>query len=101
MNERWTPPLRLHEKDGCCRLSLVGVTYGKGPTLQEAGDDLVARLVRLVTAVRESGLRQPAELGPADLRVLDFLYELGRISGSGGDLRDRVFGSSGDADVAA
>ena len=62
MTEPWTPALRLHESAGRCRLTLEGVTSGQGQTLQEAADELVGRLLTIVTAVRHSGYRYPAEL---------------------------------------
>jgi hypothetical protein len=45
--ERWTPALHFNVTGGRCRLSLVGYAYGDGSTLQEAADDLVARLLTL------------------------------------------------------
>jgi len=101
MNEPWLPALRLHDSGGRCRLMLVGVTYGDGDTLQEAADDLVVRVLHLVAAIRASGLRIPGELGPPDLRVASFLYELGEVAARGEDIRDRLFGSSGASDIAA
>jgi hypothetical protein len=56
MDQSWTPPLHLNEVGGRCRLSLVGFTSGEGDTLQEAANDLVARLLNLVICVRTSGL---------------------------------------------
>jgi hypothetical protein len=96
----WAPELRLHETGTGCRLTLVGLTYGTGKTLQEAADDLVARLLTIVMGTRSSGLRTPGDLGPPDPRVLGLLWELGEIARRGGDIRDRVFGPHDD-DVAA
>jgi hypothetical protein len=48
MDQPWAPALHLNEVGGRCRLSLVGDTCGDGDTLQEAADDLVARLLNLV-----------------------------------------------------
>jgi hypothetical protein len=105
MDEPWTPPLRLYETCGRCRLSLVGIASGHGDTLQEAADDLVARLLNLVAAMRSSGFRAPGELGPPDLRLYAFLHELGEIAARGEDIRGRLFGGSGTgygkSDVAA
>jgi hypothetical protein len=105
MDEPWTPPLRLSESDGRCRLTLVGVTSGHGLTLQEAADDLVARILDLVAAVRGTGFRAPSELGPPDLRLYSFLHELSEIGARGDDIRPRLFGGSsgsvGETDVAA
>jgi hypothetical protein len=101
VTEPWTPALRLHESAGRCRLTLEGVTSGQGQTLQEAADELVGRLLTIVTAVRHSGYRYPAELGPPDLRLFAFLYELGEIAARGGDLRQRLFGRPDRTDLAA
>jgi hypothetical protein len=44
--------------------------------------------------VRSSGFRFARELGPPDLRVLEFVWELGELSAGGEDIRERVFGPS-------
>jgi hypothetical protein len=92
MTEAWTPELRLQARADGCRLSLVGVTYGNGASLQDAGNDLLVRLFDLAVAVRAGGLRLSAETGHPDHRVLDFLWEVGELAARGGDLRQRVFG---------
>ncbi len=89
---RWTPELRLDTPGGICRLSLVGVTYGNGPTLQEASNDLLARLFDVALAVRAGRYRVTSEGGRPDHRVMDFLWEVGEIAIRGGDIRERVFG---------
>jgi hypothetical protein len=97
MAEGWSPPLDLRESAGRCRLSLVGLTQGEGSTLQEAADDLVARLLNLVLCVRTSGLRFSSEFGPHDQRLTQYLWELGECAAGGEDIRERVFGSPADA----
>ncbi len=92
MTSTWTPELRLQSLGDQCRLSLVGVTYGNGATLQEAGNDLLTRLFDLGLAVRGGSLRFGSESGRADPRVMDFLWEIGDLATRGGNLRDRVFG---------
>jgi hypothetical protein len=91
MGERWVPQLRVGETATGCRLTLVGVTYGNGDTLQDAADDLVARLLNLVIGMRTSGFHFASELGAPDRRVLEFLWELGELANRGGDIRERVF----------
>ncbi len=93
------PELRLSETMGRCRLSLAGLTYGDGTTLQEAADDLIARLLHLVMCVRSSGFRFSSELGPPDPNVLNFVWELGELSARGEDIRERVFGRSPASDT--
>jgi hypothetical protein len=101
MAEGWSPTLDLWESAGRCRLSLAGLTHGEGSTPQEAADDLVARLLNLVLCARTSGLRFPSEFGPNDqcLSLMQFIWELGECAARGEDIRERVFGSTTDADA--
>lgn len=92
MADAWTPPLRIHETAGHCRLWLGGYVFGDGATLQDAADALVARLLALAMSFRSGGMRISAELGPPDLGWFEFIYELGEIAAAGGDIRNRVFG---------
>jgi hypothetical protein len=101
MTGGWSPTLDLRESAGRCRLSLVGLAHGEGSTLQEAADDLVARLLNLVLCVRTSGLRFSGELGPHDWGLVQFLWELGECAASGEDIRERVFGPPTDADTVS
>jgi hypothetical protein len=69
------------------------MAYGEGATLQEAADDLVARVLVLVMAFRSSGIGPISSESPRpDLAMLDFLYELGEIAAADGDIRQRLFG---------
>ena len=88
----FTPPLTIHELPGRVRLCLGTLTHGTGPTLQDAADDLVQRLLGYTMALRGSGLPASSELGPPDLAAMSFLYELGEIVAAGGDIRQRLFG---------
>jgi len=94
--ERWTPPLEVAVVAGRCRLCLGGYAYGEGETLQDAADDLVARLLNFAMCFR-SGFTISTEAPQPDLRWLDFVYELGAIAAGGGDIRDRVFGAGSSA----
>ena len=85
------PALTVQEIAGVVCLHLGGVARGEGASLQEAGDDLIRRLLEVAMAFRASGFRVPCELGP-DLETMDFIYELGEIAAAGGDIRARVFG---------
>jgi hypothetical protein len=80
---------------GRCGLSLGGVTHGNGDSLEEAADELVARLLNLVMCFRSTGFKIPAELGPTDHRWLEFLWEVGDLAARGDDIRGRVFGDAG------
>jgi hypothetical protein len=74
-------------------LSDLNVTYGNGDTLQEAGNDLLARLFDLATGVHSGRSRFTSALGRPDLQVLTFLWELGETVARGGDIRPRVLGT--------
>jgi hypothetical protein len=88
----WAPELTVHETGNGCRLTLAGLTYGNGSTLQEAADDLITRLLTVVLCSRSSGFRIPPGLGPPDPQLLTYLWELGDLAAAGEDIRDRVFG---------
>lgn len=92
MSSGWTPELHLRSEAGRCRLSLAGVTHGSGSTLQEASNDLMARLFDLALGLRRHGLRFTSEAGRPDPRVLSFLWEIGELAAAGGDIRHRVLG---------
>jgi hypothetical protein len=88
----WTPPLQLDSRSDRCHLTLEGVTYGNGETLQEAGNDLLVRLHDLALGLRRGDHRAATGVWRTDPRVYGFLWELGEIAARGGDLRERVFG---------
>jgi hypothetical protein len=85
------PSLTVTERGDVVRLQLGSFVRGEGPSLQEAADDLIGRLLGLVVAVRSSGFRASSEVWP-DLVTMTFLHELGEIAAAGGDIRARVFG---------
>lgn len=86
-----SPSLSVMETAAGVRLQLGQLARGEGTTLQEAADDLIDRLLALVMAVRSSGFRASCEVRP-DVETMDFLYALGELAASGGDIRTRVFG---------
>jgi hypothetical protein len=85
-------PLTVQESPGRVRLCLDSLAHGDGPTLQDAADDLVQRLLTYAMAFRASGLRPSLEMAPPDLAAMDLLYQLGEIAAAGGDIRGRLFG---------
>jgi hypothetical protein len=90
----FTPPLQIAEVGGAVRLGLAGFGYVEGATLQDAADELVRKLLVVVMAFRSGGGgRYNPEFAP-DAATLDFLWELGEIAASGGDIRERLFGSN-------
>ena len=85
-------PLTVQEAPGRVRLCLGSFAHGDGPTLQDAADDLVQRLLTYAMAFRASGFRPSLETAPIDLAAMDLLYQLGEIAATGGDIRGRLFG---------
>jgi hypothetical protein len=85
------PLLRTRPVAGGIRLELGGWSYGNGRTVQEAADDLVARVIRQATALRRDGLRFTSELPPPDRDLLDFLWEVADLAARGEDVRSLVF----------
>jgi hypothetical protein len=89
----YQPPLEIRQVAGRVRLQLGALANGEGATLQEAADDLVARVLVLVMAFRSSGIGPVSSEAPLpDPALLSFLYELGDIAAAGGDIRERLFG---------
>lgn len=80
------PSLELREIDGRCHLVLGGHLRGEGDTLQDAGDDLVRRVLDAA-----AGPRSGAPLDPMWLAFLDGVAD---VASRGGDVRELVFGSS-------
>jgi hypothetical protein len=93
MAENWSPPLQVYECAGRCRLSMGGWVEGQGDTLQDAADDLVARVLNIAICFQTSGFRFSSELGPPDHRLLAFLWDLGELAARGEDIRERLFGT--------
>jgi hypothetical protein len=91
--EPWVPPLEVREAGGRCRLSLGAWAVGEGPTLQDAADDLIARLLTVAMCVRSSGVRVSSECPISDRRWLDFVWQVGEMAAAGEDVRELVFGT--------
>jgi hypothetical protein len=85
------PRLTVTESDGRVRLQFGTLARGEGASLQEAGDELIRRLLELVMALRSSGFTGSGEVR-IDLETMDFLFALGEFAAAGGDIRARVFG---------
>jgi hypothetical protein len=82
--------LQVRERAGRCRLCLGAWAYGDGETLQDAGEDLLARVLGQARHVRTGSIVVPGDLGPPDHRWLEFLWEVGEMSVRGEDVRARV-----------
>jgi hypothetical protein len=96
MDGPWTPPLAIQEHGRRCRLLLANEAWGDGATLQEAADDLVARVVSHAAALRAGPFTFSKDLCPPDPRWFEFLYEVGDIAARGGDVRQRIVGAPDD-----
>jgi hypothetical protein len=88
----YRPALTIRERAGSVRLHLGSLAHGDGPSLQEASDDLVRRVLVIARALRTSGFSVPREV-LQDVAALSFLYELDEIAAAGGDVRTRLFGA--------
>jgi hypothetical protein len=88
----YTPKLWVAEVDDQVRIGLGELGYAEGPTLQEAADALVAKVLLAVLAVRSGGIEPAGTEVLPNPGALRFLWELGEIAARGGDIRDRLFG---------
>ena len=86
------PALTVRERAGGVRLHLGALAHGDGPSLQEAADDLVRRVLVIARALRTGGLSVSREVAH-DVAALSFLYELDELACAGGDVRARLFGA--------
>ena len=86
------PALVVSEHGAGVRLHLGSVAHGDGPSLQEAADDLVRRVLAIGRALRTSGFAASTELA-CDMAAMSLLCELDEISAAGGDVRSRLFGA--------
>ena len=84
--------LTVQERSDGVRLHLGSVAYGDGPSLQEAADDLVRRVLALGRALRTTGFAVSTEF-PCDVVTLSLLAEVDEIAAAGGDVRTRLFGA--------
>jgi hypothetical protein len=87
-----SPALTVRESARGVRLHLGSLAHGDGPSLQEAADDLVRRVLVIARALRTGGFSVPREAAH-DVAALSFLYELDEIASAGGDVRARLFGA--------
>ena len=90
----WSPTLRICEIGGRVRLGLDGFGHVEQPTLRQAADALVARMLRIAAAVYTGGVGTGSTEVAADLAALDFVWKLGEHVAAGGDPREFLFGRS-------
>ena len=86
------PALVVREHAAGVRLHLGSIAHGDGPSLQEAADDLVRRVLVIAKALRTSGFSVSPEV-VQDVAGLSCLCELDEIAATGGDVRTRLFGA--------
>jgi hypothetical protein len=91
----FAPTLRVDEIAGRVRLSLDGFFSAEGPTLQEAADELVWKMLVTLMAFRSRGISGLSVVSRPDMALVGFLWEFDEIAAAGGDIRERLFGSSG------
>ena len=82
----------MDESASGVRLHMDGVCSADGPTLQEAADELVWKLLAAVMVFRSDGMGAFSTLCRPDMEVVRFLSELGRVAAAGGDIREHLFG---------
>jgi hypothetical protein len=88
----YRPSLEVRQVAGRVRLRLGRVSHGEGNLLQEAADDLVARMLVLFMAFRSGGIGPVSSEVIPEPAFLNFLCELGEIAAAGGDVREQLFG---------
>jgi hypothetical protein len=89
--DSWTPVLSVRQLPRGCRLSLAGIAHGDGATLQQAADDLIARVLDMAIALEHGVASSPGiPLPPAS--VLGFLHEVRRSAARPQDVRGLVLG---------
>jgi len=87
------PRLWVEEIGDSVRLGIDGLVSADGPTLQDAADELVARILAVVMVFRSEGLgRISSESCRPDMEAVKFIWELGEFAAAGGDIRERLFG---------
>jgi hypothetical protein len=91
--------LHVTESAGGCRLSLAGCASGYGATLQEAADDLIRSVLRVVAIMVRGGAAVVGSTAAPrlDPRTAELMHELGRLAAAGGDVRQRLFGPGATA----
>jgi len=88
----FTPTLWVDERNGRVRICLDGVASAEGPTLQEAADELVWKVLVAVMEFRERGLGGLCAVGRPRMELVGLLWELAEIASGGGDIRERLLG---------
>jgi hypothetical protein len=88
---KFTPCLRVRSDANGVRLTLAGITYASGPTLQDAADELVRKILMILMAFRGGGVAPAGRGLMVDPGIQGFISELADYAARGGDIRDRLF----------
>jgi hypothetical protein len=94
--DSWSPVLSVRELGHGCRLSLAGIAYADGATLQQAADRLIARVLDAAIAL-ESGIPCSPSMPPPPASVLGFLHKVRQRAARREDVRALVLGDTRDA----
>ena len=91
----FAPTLWVSESGGRVRLGIDGLLSADGPTLQDAADALVQRVLAVALTIRCDGLGGfGSGIGRPNLELVAYIWELGEFAAHGGDIRERLFGPS-------
>jgi hypothetical protein len=89
----FTPRLWVEEIGDRVRLGVDGLVSADGPTLQDAADELVTKVLGVVMAFRSGEIGgYGSMLCRVDMVLVEFIWELGEFAAAGGDIRERLFG---------
>jgi hypothetical protein len=93
--DSWSPVLSVRELGHGCRLSLAGIAYADGATLQQAAERLIARVLDAAEAL-ESGIPFSPAMPPPPAGVLRFLHDIRQRAARREDVRGLILGGSHD-----
>jgi hypothetical protein len=89
---RYTPSLHVLTTAQCVCVTLAGITTASGPTLEDAADELVRKILLIAMAFCSGSVRPAGPELKLDPAVHEFIWELAGIAARGRDIRDRLFG---------
>jgi hypothetical protein len=90
------PSLHIRRQADRVCLTLAGVARASGPSLEEAADELVRKVLLAAMALRSGSIRPAGPELRLDPGVHEFIWELGAVAARGDDIRPRLFGESPD-----
>jgi hypothetical protein len=88
----FSPSLRVTEANGHVRLWLDGLAFADGPTLQDAADELVHKMLIMAMAIRSGQIWSSGGGLRPDPAVLHYLLRLAQAAAAGDDIRQLLFG---------